>query len=70
MNAPEPDPALFRGPMMYVCIVECLELPLLRQRFTTVELAAKLTRARHGVAIQDYQIYSVSGPIGPPLDPP
>ncbi len=70
VNAPEPDPALFRGPMMYVCIVECLELPLLRQRFTTVELAAKLTRARHGVAIQDYQIYSVSGPIGPPLDPP
>ena len=70
VNAPEPDPALFRGPMMYVCIVECLELPLLRQRFTTVELAASLTRTRHGVPIQDYQIYRLSGPIGPPLDPP
>ncbi len=69
-NAPEPDPALFRGPMMYVCIVECLELPLLRQRFTTVDLAASLTRARHGVPIQDYQIYRLSGAIGPPLDPP
>ena len=45
-------------------------IPLIRQRFTTVDLAATLTRARHGVPIQDYQIYSLSGPIGPPLDPP
>lgn len=70
VNAPEPDPALFRGPMMYVCIVACEELPLLRERFTTVELAANLTRTRHGVPIQEYEIYRLTGPIGPPLDPP
>jgi len=70
VNSPQPDPALFSGTMMYVCIVECQELPLLRQRFTTVELVTSLTRSRHGVPIQDYEIYRLSGPIGPPLDPP
>jgi 4-amino-4-deoxy-L-arabinose transferase-like glycosyltransferase len=70
VNAPEPDPALFRGAIMYVCAVECAEIPALQKRFTTVEPAASLTRARHGVPLQDYRVYSLSGPIGPPLDPP
>jgi 4-amino-4-deoxy-L-arabinose transferase-like glycosyltransferase len=70
VNAPEPDPALFRGAMMYVCIVECLEMPQIRQRFSTVEPAADLKRTRRGVPIQEYLVYRLSGPIGPPLDPP
>jgi hypothetical protein len=70
VNAPEPDPALFRGPIMYVCMVECGEMPIIRKRFTNVEEVATLTRKRHGVAIQDYGVYRLSGPIGPPLDPP
>jgi 4-amino-4-deoxy-L-arabinose transferase-like glycosyltransferase len=70
VNAPEPDPALFRGPIMYVCMAECGEMPVIRQRFKTVDLAARLTRTRHGVPIQDYLVYSVAGPIGAPLDAP
>jgi hypothetical protein len=70
VDAPEPDPALFRGPIMYVCMVECGEIATLHRRFTNVELAASLTRTRHGVPLQDYRVYSLSGPIGPPLDPP
>jgi 4-amino-4-deoxy-L-arabinose transferase-like glycosyltransferase len=70
VNAPEPDPALFRGPIMYVCRGDCGELSLIRERFTTVEFAATLTRSRHGVPIQDYSVYKLTGPIGPPLDPP
>jgi 4-amino-4-deoxy-L-arabinose transferase-like glycosyltransferase len=70
VNAPPPDPALFRGAIMYVCMAECGEVPLLRKRFTTVDLTANLTRARHGVAIMEYHVYRLSGPIGPPLDPP
>jgi 4-amino-4-deoxy-L-arabinose transferase-like glycosyltransferase len=70
VNAPPPDPELFRGTMLYVCIVECQELPLLQQRFTHVELVNRLTRMRHGTPIQDYDIYRLSGPIGSPLDPP
>jgi hypothetical protein len=70
VNSPEPDPALFHGPMMYVCMVQCGDIPLLRKRFVTVDEAASLTRTRRGVPIQDYRIYKLSGPIGPPLDPP
>jgi 4-amino-4-deoxy-L-arabinose transferase-like glycosyltransferase len=70
VNAPEPDPALFRGAIMYVCMVECTEMPLIRQRFTSVEKVTSLMRERHGVPLQGYDIYRLSGPIGPPLDPP
>jgi 4-amino-4-deoxy-L-arabinose transferase-like glycosyltransferase len=70
VNAPEPDPALFSGPIMYVCMVECGDIPALRRRFATVEPVGALTRTRHGVDLQDYLIYRMRGPIGPPLDPP
>jgi hypothetical protein len=70
VNAPEPDPALFRGTIMYVCMAECGELPAIRNRFATVEPVASLTRTRRGIPIQGYRVYSLSGPIGPPLDPP
>ena len=32
--------------------------------------STSLTRSRHGVRLQDYRVYRLSGPIGPPLDPP
>jgi hypothetical protein len=70
VNAPDPDPALFRGAIMYVCTAECGELPVIRERFKSVELAASLSRLRHGVSIKDYSVYRLSGPIGPVLDPP
>ncbi len=70
VNAPEPDPALFDGTIMYVCIYVCQELPLIQKRFTTVEPGPVFARSRHGVPIAEYQVYKLSGPIGPPLDPP
>jgi len=70
VNSPEPDPALFRGAMMYVCMVECNDIPTLRRRFSTVEEVASLTRKRNGVPVQDYRVYKLTGPIGSPLDPP
>ena len=70
INSPEPDPALFRGAMMYVCMVECNDIPTLRRRFSTVEEVASLTRKRNGVPVQDYRVYKLTGPIGSPLDPP
>jgi 4-amino-4-deoxy-L-arabinose transferase-like glycosyltransferase len=70
VNAPEPDPALFNGTIMYVCMVECADIPNLRMRFSTVEPVAALSRTRHGVDLQDYRVYSMQGPIGAPLDPP
>jgi 4-amino-4-deoxy-L-arabinose transferase-like glycosyltransferase len=70
VNTPEPDPALFAGTMMYVCIVNCDELPLVRGRFEKVEPVMTVTRTRRGVPIEAYGVYRLSGPIGPPLDSP
>jgi len=70
VNAPPPDPALFSGAIMYVCMDKCGEVPVLRNRFTTVELVDHLTRSRHGILIENYYVYRLSGPVGPPLDPP
>ena len=70
VNAPEPDPKLFEGPIMYTCTVFCADIPSLQKRFAKVELFDHLTRSRHGARLQDYDIYRLSGPIGPPLDPP
>ena len=70
VNSPEPDPALFHGAIMYVCMVECSEMPLIQQRFTSVEKVTSLMRQRHGVPIQGYDVYRLSGPIGAPLDTP
>jgi 4-amino-4-deoxy-L-arabinose transferase-like glycosyltransferase len=69
VNEPPPDPALFRGQILYVCSDECLEIASVRQRFTAVDLMANLTRTRRGVSIQAYHVYRVSGPNGFPLDP-
>jgi 4-amino-4-deoxy-L-arabinose transferase-like glycosyltransferase len=70
VSAPEPDRALFRGPVIYVCSVRCGDIPMLQQRFRTVELLETLPRSRRGVPIQEYQVYRLADPIGPPLDPP
>ena len=57
VNAPEPDPALFRR-HHHVCVHGRVRriLPNLRKRFTTVEPVADLERGR-GTAcdLQDYQ---------------
>ncbi len=70
VNGPQPDPALFRGTMMYVCIYGCSSLDALRRRFETVQFVANLVRTRRGVPIEEYSVYRLTGPIGPPLDPP
>ena len=70
VNAPEPDPALFDGPIMYTCTVACADIPTLQKRFSKVELFDRLTPQPPWRPLQDYDIYRLSGPIGPPLDPP
>jgi 4-amino-4-deoxy-L-arabinose transferase-like glycosyltransferase len=70
VNAPEPDPALFAGTIMYVCRGECGELPAIQKRFANVEPVANLARIRRGISIEEYRVYRLSGPIGPPLDTP
>jgi 4-amino-4-deoxy-L-arabinose transferase-like glycosyltransferase len=70
VNDPEPDPALFRGPMLFVCWDECGDLAGIRARFETVEYLATITRTRRGIAIDRYPVYLVAKPTRPPLDRP
>jgi 4-amino-4-deoxy-L-arabinose transferase-like glycosyltransferase len=72
VDAPAPDPALFRGTIMYVCVYQCsdAELQELRRRFATVEMISTLARTRRDVPIETYAVYRLSGPVGSPLDPP
>ena len=70
VDGPQPDPELFRGIMMYVCQYDCADIGGVRPRFKTAELVTTLTRTRHGMPIDRYLVYSLSGPIGPVLDPP
>ena len=69
VNAPEPDPALFRGTIMYVCRSSAPISPICA-RIYDGGAGGRLDRTRHGVDLQDYRIYSMPDPIGPPLDPP
>ncbi len=70
VDLPQPDPALFQGTSMYVCQAPCYAVALLQQKFSKVELVATLPRTRHGVTINEYSAYSLSGPAGQVLDAP
>jgi hypothetical protein len=72
VDGPAPDPALFRGSVMYLCVYVCsdMELSDLRRRFASVEMVTILARTRRDVPIETYAVYRLSGPIGSPLDPP
>ncbi len=70
VDLPQPDPALFNGTSMYVCQTPCAAVTMLRDRFGKVDLLATLPRTRRGVTIRDYEVYGLSGPTKPVLDPP
>jgi 4-amino-4-deoxy-L-arabinose transferase-like glycosyltransferase len=68
VNAPVPDPTLFFGVSLYVCQAECVEIGLVRSRYSTVREIARLTRKRHGVEIDSFQVFRVENLRGDPLD--
>jgi 4-amino-4-deoxy-L-arabinose transferase-like glycosyltransferase len=68
INAPEPNPDLFRGPLLYVCEAGCGGADLVRDRFESVQEVARIPRRRRGVVIEVYTLYRVQGPRGDPLD--
>jgi 4-amino-4-deoxy-L-arabinose transferase-like glycosyltransferase len=70
VHLPEPDPSLFTGPIMYVCMGECAEIDRLRRRFAVIEPVGQFWRSRRGVPIENYTVLRLEQPIGPVLDPP
>jgi 4-amino-4-deoxy-L-arabinose transferase-like glycosyltransferase len=70
VDAPTPDPALFQGPMLFICSGNCAENDRPPELFNSVERLAKLPRQRRGVTIDQYLIYRVADPRGPVLEKP
>src|SRR6266849_4530733 len=70
VDAPAPDPELFRGPMLFVCSGSCAENGKPPESFNIVERLALLPRQRRGVTIDEYVIYRVADPRGPVLEQP
>jgi 4-amino-4-deoxy-L-arabinose transferase-like glycosyltransferase len=68
VQEPPPDPALFRGPVLYVCLAECDFPNGVRARYAVFEELARLTRTRRGVPIETYAVYRLAGPKGAPID--
>ena len=67
-NMPEPDAALFKGPVLYVCAGTCDNLDAAQERFAQADEVADLARTRRGVEIESYRVFRFAGARGDPLD--
>lgn len=61
VNMPEPDAALFNGPLLYVCGSPCAEAAKVTQKFERVTELQTLPRMRHGVTIDNYRVWRLDG---------
>jgi hypothetical protein len=68
INAPPPDPDLFRDPVIYVCHVPCTELSFLAPKFHKISELGRLARTRHGTVIETYGAFKLESPAGDPID--
>jgi hypothetical protein len=68
LNEPPPPDSLFAGPLLYVSLARNEEYALLSRRFARVTKLGPVTRTRNGAIIDEYVVYAVEGPTGPPLD--
>jgi 4-amino-4-deoxy-L-arabinose transferase-like glycosyltransferase len=60
-SSPHVTPALLRGRLLYVTQAPEREMIRVRDHFSRIALAGKIPRARHGIAIDAYYLYTVSG---------
>jgi hypothetical protein len=61
VDAPEPDAALFRGTLLYVCKAPCPEPERVIAKFERIAEPVKLPRMRRGVVIEDYLVWRLDG---------
>jgi 4-amino-4-deoxy-L-arabinose transferase-like glycosyltransferase len=70
VDAPAPNPELFKGPMLFVCSTPCKDEARLTKSFDSVAQLAVLERQRNGVGIEQYSVYRLFGPRAPVFDQP
>jgi hypothetical protein len=61
IDAPEPDPGLFEGTVLYVCKAPCEESATVTGRFGSVSDPITLPRLRRGVVIEQYLVWRLAG---------
>ncbi len=61
LSSPRVTPALLRGQLLYVTQAPDREMIRVRDHFSRIALAGKIPRARNGIAIDAYYLYTVSG---------
>jgi len=68
VNMGEPDPAMLKGPLLYVDELRPAELPYVKDHFAHVERVAELPRKRGPLVIETYALDLLRGPKGDVLD--
>jgi hypothetical protein len=67
-NEPPPPSDTFNKPMLYICRDSCQFLDDVQSGFDHFETVETLGRRRHGLPIETYSIFLVSGPRRPPFE--
>mgnify|MGYP003345811176 FL=1 len=68
LNEPEPDAALFDGPLLYVTNARNDLQNEVARKFMRVEPLARIPRRANGFTMEEYAVYLVEGLRGPLFD--
>lgn len=61
LSAPEADPQMLRGPLLFVTLQSQKSLPVMEEKFSHIRHLATFARTRHGRLIDAFDVYAVSG---------
>jgi 4-amino-4-deoxy-L-arabinose transferase-like glycosyltransferase len=61
LAAPKADPALANGPLLFVTMQGDKMMPVVASRFAQIQHVGEIDRRRHGVLIEKYDLYRVTG---------
>ena len=61
LAVPKADPALANGPLLFVTMQGEKMMPVVAQRFSQIQHVGEIDRRRHGVLIEKYDLYRVTG---------
>ena len=61
LSAPQADPALAKGPLLFVTMQGEKTMPVVAARFAQIQHVGEIDRRRKGVLIEKYDLYRVTG---------
>jgi 4-amino-4-deoxy-L-arabinose transferase-like glycosyltransferase len=61
LSAPKADPALTTGPLLFVTMQGDKTMPVVAAHFSQIQHVGEIDRRRHGVLIEKYDLYRLTG---------